>query len=271
MKNIREYKIVQFLMSKEFWKQVKAMSAIFFAVIFATSIILFCVTRHTSKRSVPSFSGMTINEAKDLADDYGIRVTVSDSVYNNEKLPGSVIEQEPKAGTFVKKNRRIFLVMNALNPEKIHMPNLIDVSLRQAIAILESNGLNIGKFKYVPDMATNIVLKQYYGKKEIAPGKDINKGSHIDLTLGRAGWTEPVTMPDLKGLTLIKAQRLAAQSYFNIGKVNFDNTIRTALDSIRAVVYKQKPKYSDKETYQMGSKVDIWLTSNKDQNDTKTK
>lgn len=271
MKKLKDYKIIQFMLSKEFWKQVKVILAIFFAIIFTSSIILFCVTRHNSKRTVPDFSGLTLNEAKELADNFSLRIAVSDSIYNMEKQPGTVLEQEPKTGTFVKKNRRIFLVMNAINPEKIHMPNVIGVSLRQAVAILESNGLYVGKFKYVPDIATNIVIKQYFRNKEIAPGKNISKGSKIDLTLGRSGWSEPVTIPELKGLTFLQAQKQVVLSYFNIGKVTFDYTIKNAQDSLEAVVYKQKPKYSDKQTYTLGSKVDIWLSINKIENDKTSK
>lgn len=267
MKNLREYRLVQFLLSKDFWKQVKVMLAISFAIIFASSIILFCVTRHSSKRTVPDFSGLTMNEAKDLADDYSLRIAISDSIFNIEKQPGTVLEQEPKSGTFVKKNRRIFLTMNALNPEKVHMPNVVGVSLRQAVAILESNGLYVGQFKYVHDIATNIVLKQYVGKKEIVPGKEINKGSNIDLELGRAGWSEPVTIPELKGLKMQHAHKQLVISYLNIGKVTFDYTVKNAQDSIKALVFKQKPKYSNNQTIEMGTKVDIWLSLKNIEND----
>lgn len=263
MKKLKEYKIIQFLKSKEFWEQAKVIAAIFFAIIFASSIVLHCATRHNSKRTVPDFSGLSYNEASELADDYSLRITISDSIFNIEKQPGSILEQEPKAGTFVKKNRRIFLVINAINPEKIHMPNIVGVSLRQAAAILESSGLYVGKFKYVPDIATNIVMKQYFNNKEIYPGKMINKGSAIDITLGKSGWSEPVKAPELEGLTLMQARKQAVLSYFNIGNVKFDYTVKNAQDSLKAVVVKQKPKYSEKQTYSIGSRIDVWLSINK--------
>jgi eukaryotic-like serine/threonine-protein kinase len=271
MKNLREYRIVQFLLSKEFWKQVKVMLAIFFAIIFLSSIILYCVTRHNSMRTVPDFNGLSLNDARELADDYSLRIAVSDSLYNMEKLPGTVLEHEPKTGTFVKKNRRIFLVMNAVSPEKVHMPDVVGVSLRQAVAILESNGLYVENFKYVQDIATNIVLKQSYGKREIVPGKNINKGSGIDLTLGRAGWLDPVTIPELKGLKLLQARKQTVLSYLNIGKIYFDYTIKNATDSINACIYKQKPKFVENQTVAMGSKVDIWLSLKKNKDDKKSK
>jgi eukaryotic-like serine/threonine-protein kinase len=271
MRKIKEYKLIQFILSREFWKQIKVMLAIFFAIIFSTSILLHCITRHNSKRTVPDFSGLTLKEAQELASDNKLRIAISDSIFNMEKQAGTVLEQEPKVGAFVKKNRRIFLVMNALNPEKVHMPNIIGVSLRQAVAILESNGLYVARFKYVPDIATNIVMKQYCGNKEITPGKNINKGSEIDLVLGKAGWNDPVIVPELKELTLLQARKQAVLSYLNLGKVSYDYTVKNAQDSIKATVYKQKPKFSDNQTVAMGSKIELWLTIKKVENVKATK
>lgn len=266
---MKQNSLVQYLLSKDFRSQLKAAFAIFFGIIFFSSVSLYFCTRHNSSRPIPNFKGLTIEEAKELGDDYNFRVTIIDSVYNQDQKPGTVVDQEPKTGFRVKKNRRIFLIMNAFNPEKIEMPNVVGVSLRQAIAILESNGLTVGHLKYVPDIATNNVLNQRFKGKDIKPGSEIIKGSHIDMILGRSGSYEPTYVPDLKGLTLRMAEKSISVAYLNLGAVLFDKTVVSAADSLEAVVVKQKPEVGN-GSVSMGILVDIWLSVKKENEETET-
>jgi beta-lactam-binding protein with PASTA domain len=247
-----------FLLSKDFWNQVKVALAIFFAIVFTSSILLHLCTRHNSYLAVPDFKSLTYSEAQELADDNDMRLSIMDSVYHQDLRPGTVIDQEPKPGIEVKKNRRIFLVMNAINPEMVEMPNITGVSLRQALSILESNGLNPGKLKYVPDIATNNVLRQKFEGKEIVPGKKIKKGSHIDMVLGNSG-AGPVELPNLQGLTIHEVERQLALSSLNLGAVIYDNTVNNAIDSTQAIVLKQKPEIEDVKYVNMGSLIDLWM------------
>jgi eukaryotic-like serine/threonine-protein kinase len=252
--------LVKFLLSKEFWNLIKYALAIFFGIILFISICLRVFTRHNSTYTVPGFKGLSLSQAKELAEDNNLRIQIMDSVYNQFHKRGTVVDQEPKEGIQVKKNRHIFLVINAMNAEKVMMPNVIGVSLRQAIAILESNGLLAGRLRYVPDIATNNVLNQKLKGKEITPGIEVEKGTHIDLVLGKSGYSESVQMPDLSGLTLHEAEKQIAQSYLNVGAIIYDNSIQNSEDTLNALVYKQKPGSSNKHFIAMGSIVDIWMT-----------
>jgi hypothetical protein len=261
--------IKQFIFSKLFVKQLKYALAVFFGIILLTSICLNIFTLHNRTIEVPDFKGLTLTEATEMADDNNMRCDVIDSVYVFHQKPGTIVEQIPEKGINVKRGRRILLVMNAMSPEKVEMPNLVGVSLRQAMSIIESNGLIIGTFKYVPDIANNNVLKQRYKGKDIKPGVKIKKGSRIDLVLGRAGGGGSTKVPDLSGLELNTAKKILADSYLNTGKVNYDNSVVTYADTITAVVHKQKPAASDNAYSSMGAFVDVWL-SNPDKNNKQT-
>ena len=266
---MKENSLKSFFLSKEFWNQLKIGLASFFAIIFITSIFLHFCTHHNQYLTVPDFKSLTYEEAFELADESNMRISIMDSVYHQDLKPGSVIDQEPKPGTEVKKNRRIFLVLNAKNPEMVLMPDITGVSLRQALAILESNGLQPGRLKYVPDIATNNVLKQKFEGSDIKPGKKIKKGSHISMILGNSG-AGPVELPDLTNLTLRTVEKQLAKASLNMGAVIFDNSVQNAYDSIIAVVIKQRPLLNDQKYVNMGSLVDVWLglkTTNKEQND----
>ena len=257
---MKEKKIIQYLLSKEFRRMISYALAIFFAIILVTNIGLRIFTRHNRTQSVPNFKGLTINQARDLADDKNLRIQLMDSVYNIYHKRGTVMDQEPKEGTQVKKNRNIFLVMNAMNPEKVMMPNVVGVSLRQAVAILESNGLLAGRLRYVPDIATNNVLNQRYKNREVSPGTEIEKGSHIDLILGRASYSESAQMPDLRGLTLREAEKQISLAYLNLGATIYDKSVQNSDDSLSAIIFKQKPDPDSRQFVNMGSIVDLWLT-----------
>jgi len=251
-----------YIFSKDFWNQVKLALAIFFGIILIINIYLHFFTHHNSTHPVPDFKGLSIRQALELAEDNNLRIQIMDSVFNLAQKPGTVVDQEPKAGFRVKKNRRIFLVMNAFIPEKVKMPDVAGVSLRQAIAILESNGLLTGRLRYVHDIATNNVLKQRYKGKEIKPGTQIFKGSHIDFTLGRSDNAEQSQIPDLTGLSFNEAEKKISLSCLNLGIVDYDNSVKTLTDSLNAAVFRQKPG-QEKLHAAMGTVVDIWLTIDK--------
>ena len=250
----------QYLLSKDFWKQIRLAAAIFFGILFFVIIFLWFFTRHNSSRPVPDFKGLSKTEAIELADDNSLRIQIADSVFSQEQKPGTIVEQEPKAGVHVKKNRRIFLIINALNPEKVAMPNVIGVSIRQAVAILESNGLFAGHLSYASDIATNNVLRQLFQGKAINPGKKINKGSYINLVLGKNGNYDFAKIPNICGLTLRKAQRIISQESLNTGKIHYDNSVKNSADSLKAFIIKQKPEFTENEQASLGAYVDLWLS-----------
>jgi beta-lactam-binding protein with PASTA domain len=109
-------------------------------LLFGTTIImqiLKLTTRHNQNLSVPDFAGMTFQEASDAAGDRNMRVEVFDSVFLADFERGTVVEQHPRAGFMVKKNRKIFLNMNAMNTNMIAIPNLIDLTFIQTREKLE--------------------------------------------------------------------------------------------------------------------------------------
>jgi len=213
---------------------------------------------------VPDFKGLKTERVYALAKSRDLVIVVSDSTYIPYLQKGSVIEQYPHPGINVKKNRTIFLTINAFNQAKVEMPNVVGVSFRQGKATLGSRGLKIGKLIYEPDFAKNNVLRQMYRGKAIKPGTMIEKGQHIDLALGNGLARSTTQVPDLKKLTYLKAVNEINDAYLNIGVVTFDTSVYNYIDTMNALVWKQKPTYSEKSRSVMGGKVSMWLTLNPD-------
>ena len=225
-------------------------------------IFLFIFTRHGQDYPVPSFIGLKQAEVVKMAHKYKLRVEVTDSVYILTRKPGTVVEQNPITGTKVKQNRRILITLNARNPKKVEMPNIVGVTLRQAKSILDLQGLIVGNLVFVPDIAVNNILEQKFKGKTIDPGRLIHKGSRVDLVLGRGMQNEKTGLPLLIGLNQSECRGRLIEASLNLGQVKYDETIKDYKDSLNAMVYSQYPAYSELNSISFGARVDIWLTLN---------
>src|SRR6185295_6429515 len=87
--------------------------------------------------------------------------------------------------TQVKRNRIIYLYVTGLLPPQLVMPKLIDRSERQAILMLESYGLKVGKITQVAGDCNGCILGQFIKGKAVEPGTQIKKGTVIELTIGK--------------------------------------------------------------------------------------
>lgn len=226
-------------------------------VIFFTWLKIF--TRHGEAYSVPDLTDLTIKEVEKLLESRNLRWEVFDSVFTNDHERGTVVEQNPKPGFNVKKYRKIYLTMNAINPERVAMPNLVNITIRQAQSRLESSGLKIGKITYEPDLGINIILAQKHKGININEGDTIVKGSFIDLVLGRGLSGETTKVPNLIGLTEEEATLKAADSYLRLGAIVPDPFIKDE-NRQSAKIYKQRPAHNKNISISLGSSIDIWLT-----------
>ena len=249
-----------FIFSKTFVKNI-GLSIVF--VVGAIMILLIWMnfyTRHGQAKPVPDFFGLTMEQTKALAKKNKMRFQVMDSVYTNLVPGGCVAEQTPKPGFKVKKWRNILLTINAFSPEMVAMPNLVDLPKRQALALIESSGLEMGTLRYIPDLAIDIVRKQLHNGKEVHENDSLQKGSVIDLVLGKGLSNQRNPVPDMIGMKLDPAKNRILGASFNLGTYTYDNTILTGKDTLNAFVFKQNPEYREDATLQLGSAIYLWLS-----------
>lgn len=218
-------------------------------------------TNHGSTVTVPDLRGLKITDVENFIKDKALRFKIADStIFDINKPAGTVIEQDPAPQEKVKENRTIYLTITRTNAPKTKMPNIIDVSFRQAEAILQSYGMKTGKTIYKPDLCKNCVLSFEVEGKPLKAGDEISKGSVIDLVLGDGFGNTKVNVPDLVGLSYEEALFVLKASSLNAGAVIFDNSVR---DSSRAVIYKQSPSPENSDVISQGEAVDLYLTQSK--------
>lgn len=250
-----------FIFSKVFLKQLAYAIVIGIVILLVTLLWLNLYTRHGQARPLPDFRGLSIEQVDKVAQKAKVKYKVVDSVYTNTVSKGAVVEQVPVAGFKVKKGRNVSLIVNATKPEMVAMPDLIDLPLRQAATMINNSGLEIGALIYKPDLSIDVVLNQQYEGKDIAPDTQIEKGSVIDLVLGKGLSDKLVSVPNVIGFTFDNAKQRIIGASLNLGTYIFDKTVSSSQDSLKAFVYQQNPMPGENETIQLGSSIYIWLTT----------
>jgi len=253
--------VVDFVKSKTFF--INLILAIVFLTIFFGSILFWLdsYTMHGESISVPELVGLSKEEAEMKLKEKGLRLIITDSLYNPKALKGVILEQDPKPNSLVKHNRAIYVTVNTMRPPLVKMPDLHDLTLRDAKAKLETYGLQLGSIRYVPDIAFNAVVYQEHKGKKIQAGELIERGSVIDLVLGQGESDEMVNVPLLIGLTIQEAIEKLHSNSLNIGAIIKDETVK---DSTQARVYKQIPAYSEDAFINVGKSIDIFVTQSKE-------
>ena len=232
-------------------------------LIVGIMIFLNVVTQHNKEITVPDFSNMTVAEAEYEASQNKVRVEVTDSTYVRRMKRGAVCRQNPSPGSKVKEGRRIVLTINAVNAKKVSMPDLVGLSMRQAKTELQSKGLVLNKLIYVQDIATNNVLRQLRGNREIEPGVQIESGTAIDLVVGLNDMDNATLVPDVSGLKNMSAVDAMHDHSLNIKSLKFDDTVKDYEDSLNAMVYRQDPAPVDSLKINKGDEVVLYLTVDK--------
>lgn len=247
------------------WIVKNVLLAVLFVVVLVAlvSVGLNLGTQHNREIEVPDFTNLTFREASAVASAAGVRVIIEDSVYVNRLKPGAVYMQTPDAGSFVKRGRRIRLTTNTMRVKEVYMPSLVGYSLRQARAELLRSGLSLGKISYVRDIATNNVLRQQVRGVDVAPGKKLRSGTKVNLVLGLNPNESMTFVPKLVGRQYLKAVDMLQDNSLNVGRLRFDESVKTYADSLNAVVYSQSPS-SSQDAVRMGTEVSISLSINPD-------
>jgi len=252
----RQVFIFEFFKSRIFIRNISVLILTLLLLFFIALQFLKIFTHHGESLTVPDFKGYSVSEVEKICKEKNLRYIIIDSMYVPDAVYFTVVDQNPKPNSKVKRKRKIYITLSSDTPPKVKMPDLIDVTLRQAISILQSTGLKVGDLEYVPDIAQNVVLKVKKDGREVRPGTFISKGSKIDLVLGDGLSSEKVSVINLVGLTYDEAVFALSGIGLNIGAIILNEAVR---DTFSCVVFKQYPTASDVMISQ-GEAVDVWLT-----------
>lgn len=142
-------------------------------------------TSHGQQVQVPDVRNLPLEKAIDILEDAGLRWEISDSTtfYENYK-PGTVIDQDPKAKSYIKKIRIIYLNVNAMHAPIIPLPRLVDLPGRQGMATLKAMGFKHVTMDSVASEMDGLILQVTVDGHHVAPGNPVSVNSQIKITVG---------------------------------------------------------------------------------------
>lgn len=249
-------KTFNFLTKKAFYINLLIIIALVIIIIEVAFFSLKGYTRHGDEIVVPDFVGLNCDSVLEQYSDV-FHFVMLDSVYSKSYPEGSFYQQDPLPNSNVKKGRNLYYVKVSEAPEKVVMPNLRNLSLRQALVSLKANGLKVSELEYVEHFAKNAVVNQYFKGNVIEPGTEIIKGSAVKLHVGYGRDDKRTHLPNLLTVKKENVKNLLIEASLNIGNENYmDND-----DDEKYRVYKMEPAYDIQTLVTLGSTVDVWYRS----------
>lgn len=248
--------IWSFLKSKTFRNQLILAGAITVVLVIGLVQVLKVYTNHGQEIEVPDIKDLKPSQLQVILEEIGLSYVVVDSTYIPGKQPDLVYEQDPVAGSKVKEGRTIYVSITSSNTPKVKLPDLTDLSLRKATIDLRNLGLQVGELIMRPDIANNVVLEMNLSGKKVMPGKEVPKGTAVDLVIGIYNVDSLVAIPNLVGLTIEESRFYLSESALYLGRINYIGTI---VDTTKALVTRQFPEAIEEELINTMSFVDIWV------------
>jgi beta-lactam-binding protein with PASTA domain len=129
--------------------------------------------------------------------------------------PGTVVHQNPEAYSEIPPGSAVILTVSV--PEKVKVPDLLNLNKDMALRILAETGLEPGKVEVkFSSAAADSVLSQ-----NPKAGVEVERGSAVDLVISTPG----IRVPDLKGKSEEEARKTLEESKLAAGKVEYRNSI----------------------------------------------
>jgi beta-lactam-binding protein with PASTA domain len=237
----------------------------------AAGIVLLCIvlgvmlflnkyTRHGVEIVVPEVTGLYLEEAKAIIEAEGLNFFVTDTTYSNKTPLGTLVEQDPRAGSKVKPGRVVYVIHNAYARKPIALPNLQDLSLRQAERTLQSLEIKVANVTYVPSTFKDIVIEVRKGEQKVMVGSHLEEGDSITLIVGNGESESKVSTPNIIGCSLAEATAKLRNNSLGLGFVEYD-VEPTEENEGNYIVYSQSPKSGT--IIDAGTPVGVKLSTNR--------
>ena len=152
-----------------------AMALVVILLIVGVNYGLDWYTHHGESIRVPNIEGMRIAKAREMMEECGLEIVVTDSGYNKRLPADCVLSQNPGAGLTVKSGHTIYVTINSSNSPSVAIPDVVDnSSYREAEAKLISLG-----FKVLPPQYVTGEKDWVYGV--LCNGRRVTAGERVSI------------------------------------------------------------------------------------------
>ncbi|HMB97454.1 MAG TPA: PASTA domain-containing protein [Balneolaceae bacterium] len=228
--------IKQILRNKKIYAWISGIILFFAIMLFlADKVLMPEYTNYNEGVTVPDVTKISLTEARQLLESYGLRYEVADRRAHSSYPADYIIDQTPGASQIVKPNRKVYLTVNTAVQPKAVVPNLVNMSFRNAKIQLENYGLSLGTTSYESSRFKNTVLWQ-----SLTPRDTVPKGSVVDITISDGLGERMVEVPEIIGLRLPEAQQKLRGVGLSVSEIRFQPSKDTLPNTILNFSPKEK-------------------------------
>lgn len=220
------------------------------AMILLLCTTAFVLTGGTRRLSVPEVVNTNLDAATARLESMGLSLEVAEKVYDDNTLPGTIVEQKPQQGTQVKNGETVSVVV-CLGPESAAVPDLDGMTQEEAANALAPLGLHVGvvTHRQDSDAPRGTVIEQYPEQGEV-----LENGGTVDLTLSDQPLMRDV--PNVLGKTLEETRQRLKEYDLQLGDVHYEYA--TGYDV--GEVFRQSPESGTQ--LRQGDSVNVWVVEN---------
>ena len=164
----------------------------------------------------PDFKNMTLEQAKDAAKEYEIKIKEGDEVVSEDVDKGLIVSQDPAAGETIKTGSTITVnISKGLGDGSV--PNLEGKMQSELEEYLEAAGFKLGNVSTeASEEEKGTVLSQ-----SPAAGEEVEKGTAIDVVVSDGSKAKAV-VPYLVGKSIGDAQSALSNAGLKMGSISYE-------------------------------------------------
>jgi beta-lactam-binding protein with PASTA domain len=144
------------------WKWIILAAAV---LVLIVGVVLYFVLR---PKGVPNVIGKPVAEATQILEKKDLTVRRRRS-QSSEKAPGTVIGEDPPAGSPIPEDKQVDLVV--AGPAAVLVPNVIGMSVGRAVNALKAAGLGVGT---TPPASSTVLNTNPRPGVSVAPGEKVD-------------------------------------------------------------------------------------------------
>ena len=171
-------------------------ATLIFSLVIVDAVLMPYIV-DVKKVRVPDLRGLDEAEAQHRIERLGLRLTTSDSLHHETIPHHAVIDQTPAARQQIKKGRRVFVDIS-LGPRLYAVPDIVQVSLREALLQLESRQLRVGETVYQSSSIPQGAIIQHIP----SAGVRLPRHAAVDLKISNGPPDQPKSVPRLLRLPI---------------------------------------------------------------------
>ncbi|MGB9836601.1 MAG: PASTA domain-containing protein [Candidatus Saccharicenans sp.] len=166
---------------------------------------------------VPDLTGKTVDQARAELQKRDLNLVVSGVQFSNDVPKGRVITQDPAAGSRIKVNRQVSVIVSS-GSESVKVPNLLGKSLEEAVSLMRQVGLNRGLLSQIhtPSYPAGRIIAQ-----QPPPETEVERNGQVNFLVSQ-GEEEPVfLMPDLIGKKIDRVLLFLKNAGFKVEDIRY--------------------------------------------------